>query len=109
VNNLPPLYGVGGTAVGGYEVLKNPDPPYLPEMEGGTGYCLVLDLDETLVHYLELNGEGTFFVRPGCDKFLTEMAELYEVVIFTAAMEDYANWVLNTIDKKKRIKYRLYR
>jgi len=109
VNNLPPLYGVGGTAVGGYEILKNPDPPYLPEMEGGTGYCLVLDLDETLVHYLEVGGEGTFFVRPGCDKFLTEMAELYEVVIFTAAMQDYADWVLNTIDKKKRIKYRLYR
>jgi CTD small phosphatase-like protein 2 len=78
-------------------------------MEGGTGYCLVLDLDETLVHYLEVGGEGTFFVRPGCDKFLTEMAELYEVVIFTAAMQDYANWVLDTIDKKKRIKYRLYR
>ena len=31
--NLPPLYGVGGTAIGGYEVLKSPDPPYLPEME----------------------------------------------------------------------------
>ena len=31
--NLPPLYGIGGTAIGGYEVLKSPDPPYLPEME----------------------------------------------------------------------------
>ena len=84
--NLPPLYGVGGTAIGGYEALVTPDAPYLPEMEGGSGYCLVLDLDETLVHYFEVGSEGTFLVRPGCDQFLTEMAEIYEVVIFTAAM-----------------------
>jgi predicted HAD superfamily phosphohydrolase YqeG len=31
------------------------------------GYCLVLDLDETLVHYFEVGSEGTFLVRPGCD------------------------------------------
>ena len=85
--NLPPLYGVGGTAIGGYEPLQTPDPPYLPEIEGKE-YCLVLDLDETLVHYFEVGSEGTFLVRPGCDQFLTEMAEIYEVVIFTAAMQD---------------------
>lgn len=37
------------------------------------------------------------------------MAKLYEVVIFTAAMQDYADWVLDQIDKPKHIKYRLYR
>jgi len=29
--NLPPLYGIGGTAIGGYEPLQTPNPPYLPE------------------------------------------------------------------------------
>jgi hypothetical protein len=48
----------------------------------------VLDLDETLVHYYEVGGEGNFLIRPGVDKFLREMSELYEVVIFTAAMQD---------------------
>ena len=86
--NLPPLYGVGGTAIGGYEPLPTPDPPYLPEIDSSRDYCLVLDLDETLVHYFEVGSEGTFLVRPGCDQFLTEMAEIYEVVIFTAAMQD---------------------
>lgn len=57
-------------------------------MESSREYCLVLDLDETLVHYFEVGSEGTFLVRPGCDQFLTEMAEIYEVVIFTAAMQD---------------------
>ena len=37
------------------------------------------------------------------------MSELYEVVIFTAAMQDYADWVLNNIDKNKYISYRMYR
>ena len=86
--NMHPLYGVGGTAIGGYEPLVTPDAPYLKPMEGGSGYCLVLDLDETLVHYFEVGSEGTFLVRPGCDQFLKEMAEIYEIVIFTAAMQD---------------------
>lgn len=37
------------------------------------------------------------------------MSELYEVVIFTAAMQDYADWVLDNIDKNKYISYRMYR
>lgn len=89
--NLPPLYGIGGTAIGGYEPLVTPDAPYLTD--NYTGYCLVLDLDETLVHYFEVGSEGTFLVRPGCDQFLTEMAEIYEIVIFTAAMQDVSNLI----------------
>jgi CTD small phosphatase-like protein 2 len=83
---LPPLHGVGGTAIGGYEILPPVDPPYLPKAKDPEAYTLVLDLDETLVHYYENNGESKFRIRPGCDKFLKEMSELYEVVIFTAAM-----------------------
>ena len=30
--NLPPLYGVGGTAIGGYEALPTPEAPYLADM-----------------------------------------------------------------------------
>lgn len=66
-------------------------------------------MDETLVHYYESNGEGNYRVRPGCEKFLKEMSELYEICIFTAAMQDYADWVLNGIDKNKYISYRMYR
>ncbi len=58
----------------------------------------MLDMDETLIHYYENNGDGAFRVRPGCQQFLKEMSELYEVGIFTAAMQDYADWVLDSID-----------
>jgi len=107
--SLPSLYGVGGTAIGGYEALPQPEPPYLPPAKDPYGYTLVLDLDETLVHYYESGGEGSFRIRPGCEKFLKEMSELYEVVIFTAAMQDYADWVLDSIDKPGYISYRMYR
>jgi hypothetical protein len=51
---LPPLYGVGGTAIGGYEPLQLVDAPYLPPIKDNQKYTLVLDLDETLVHYFEV-------------------------------------------------------
>ena len=37
------------------------------------------------------------------------MNKIFEVVIFTAAMQDYADWVLDELDTGKWIKYRLYR
>jgi len=54
--SLPPLYGVGGTAIGGYEALPLVEAPYLPPLKDSSNtYTLVLDLDETLVHYFEVN------------------------------------------------------
>ena len=55
----------------------------------------MLDLDETLIHYVEVGDEGHFLVRPGCTSFLKRMHRKYELVIFTAAMQDYADWVLD--------------
>ena len=48
-------------------------------------------------------------MRPYAEAFLEEMSKYYEVVIFTAAMPDYANFILDLIDKKKVISYKLYR
>jgi len=86
--------------------------PFLPpltEEEKETTYTLVLDLDETLVHYFDLGPESHFLIRPGCFEFLDEMAKYFELVIFTAAMQDYADSVLDQLDKNQVLKYRLYR
>lgn len=48
-------------------------------------------------------------MRPGTQQFLREMAKHYEIVIFTAATQSYADWVLNEIDPNKYISHRLYR
>lgn len=63
----------------------------------GKEYTLVLDLDETLIHFDDENKDEEVFymVRPGLNKFLTEMSQIFEIVIFTAALQDYADWILN--------------
>lgn len=61
--------------------------PYI-ETPSEMDYTLVLDLDETLVHYQETHTDAHFFIRPGTEEFLTELAIHYEIVIFTAAIQD---------------------
>jgi RNA polymerase II subunit A small phosphatase-like protein len=86
---------------------------------------LVLDLDETLVHstfeptddsdlVVRVTIEGSNYnvyvkMRPGLDEFLEEVAEYYEVVVFTASMAKYADPVLDRIDKRGCISHRLFR
>ena len=53
--------------------------------------------------------EGQLSIRPGADQFLKEMFELYELVIFTAGTEEYADWALMFLDNVSLIKHRLYR
>ena len=85
-------------------------PPYLPPLDTKKyKYSLILDLDETLVHYIEEENRAYVQVRPYADFFLNEMAKYFELVIFTAAAEDYADIVLNELDKNKAINYKLYR
>ncbi len=110
-SQLPPLYLMGGTAMGGLEALPQAPAPYLSqEMPEGKSLTLVLDLDETLVHYIEIPGtDGKYLTRPGTHEFLKRMAQCYELVIFTAAMQDYADWVLNDLDQEGLISHRLYR
>jgi CTD small phosphatase-like protein 2 len=59
-------------------------------------YTLVLDLDETLVHFEAK--ERKFKIRPNCITFLKTLSQYYEIVIFTAASQDYADWILDVLD-----------
>jgi len=42
-------------------------------------------------------------------EFLREMSQYYHLIVFTAGMKDYADWLLNDLDKQRLIKRRLYR
>ena len=94
-----------------YLIEKNKvKPPFLPPLDTKKyTYTLVLDLDETLVHYIEEENRAYVQVRPYADYFLSELSKIFELVIFTAAAEDYADIVLNELDKNNLISYKLYR
>ncbi|EER20532.1 hypothetical protein Pmar_PMAR010278 [Perkinsus marinus ATCC 50983] len=89
--------------------------PLLPPQHCGvSGYTAVIDLDETLVHYSEVEGGsgGRFEMRPGCVEFLSGLNALgYEIVVFTAATQDYADWVVDQLETLRGVvvHHRLYR
>lgn len=76
-------------------------------------YTLVLDLDETLIHFkLEKVNEGKVQFRPYLFQFLENISKYYEIVVFTAGIKEYADAVLDIIEKKigkKVFNKRLYR
>ena len=87
--------------------------PFLPakKIDDKREYTLVIDLDETLVHYFEEEGGENAYVkvRVGCENFITKLSEYCEIVIFTAGIKFYADIVIQGLDSKDKIDYRLYR
>lgn len=73
-------------------------------------FCLVLDMDETLSHSINLPFGSYFLMRPYVVEFLSSLFESYEIIIFTSSPQSYADNILNKIDiENKFIEYRLYR
>lgn len=72
-------------------------------------YTLVLDLDETLIHFKNDVSKPKFLIRPYAYNFLKNLSSLFEIIIFTAAQKEYADWILDKIDSRGSIVYRLYR
>jgi len=88
---------------------------------------LVLDMDETLVHCCFQDEQKTpcdwkftlksgrsmtdvfCWVRPNLEEFLQAASKMYEIVVFTAGQEHYANKVLDFIDPNGYIEHRLFR
>lgn len=104
-------------------------PPARPDMT--TRPTLVLDLDETLVHCSRSSGSrsgpppanpdlivmfddqpapGLVLFRPFVHQFLEAASKAFEVVVFTASQQSYADKVCNALDPSGTlIEHRLYR
>ncbi|KAK5890747.1 carboxy-terminal domain RNA polymerase II polypeptide A small phosphatase 1-like [Gymnodraco acuticeps] len=120
-NNAPLLVEENGT------LSKVPAQPLLPRMESNDAgkICVVIDLDETLVHssfkpvnnadfIIPVEIDGTVhqvyvLKRPHVDEFLKRMGELFECVLFTASLSKYADPVSDLLDKWGAFRYRLFR
>lgn len=95
---------------------------------------MVLDLDETLIHSVfqpvenadinlripedvtddqgnkfRIMNDIYVFKRPGVDMFLKRLSRYYELVIFTASIDKYANPVIDNLDTQNLTRHRLYR
>ena len=86
--------------------------PYLPEeIEGKKKFTLVLDLDETLICFrFNEKKRGIVKIRPGLHKFLKAIRNKYELIVFTAGTQEYADPIIDIIEKNEKYFYkRLYR
>jgi len=73
-------------------------------------HTLVLDLENTLVNATWDRKYGWRFAkRPGVDKFLTEMAQYYEIVIYSPSIDGIAHEVIDKLDKNGCVMHRLFR
>lgn len=85
---------------------------HLPR-EHNKNYTLVLDLDQTLIYFLsDINdtGKGAITFRPGLIHFLDNVFPYYELILFTMGMPEYANPIINSIEKdRKYFQHRLFR
>ncbi|XP_047456761.1 carboxy-terminal domain RNA polymerase II polypeptide A small phosphatase 1-like isoform X3 [Mugil cephalus] len=120
-NNVPLLVEENGT------LSKVPAEPLLPQMKSNDAgkICVVIDLDETLVHssfkpvnnadfIIPVEIDGTVhqvyvLKRPHVDEFLKRMGEMFECVLFTASLSKYADPVSDLLDKWGAFQSRLFR
>ena len=112
--------------------LKCDIPPLSSSFFNSNKKLLILDIDETLVHSdldFSLNQNKTKYdailhfdseeeknipvpllVRPGTKKFLDYAVQEFDLVVFTASDQQYADVVIDYLEKdKKYFKMRLYR
>ena len=91
------------------KTLNRPNIPYI-KTEMKKKFCLVLDIDETILHTMNLPFENYFLLRPGVVNFLEEISKLYEIIIFTSSPKSYADPILDKIDiENKFFSHRLYK
>ncbi|GBG62445.1 hypothetical protein CBR_g30765 [Chara braunii] len=109
------------------QVVSQDRPKLLPKRaRKSPPISLVLDLDETLVHStLEIckhadfsfpvnfnNQHHTVYVRrrPHLQAFMERVADLFEIIVFTASQSVYAEQLLNILDpQRKLIRHRIFR
>ncbi|OZC12609.1 hypothetical protein X798_00240 [Onchocerca flexuosa] len=112
---------------GEYVPMQLPDKLLLPPVRpcDGDKKCLIIDLDETLVHSSFKPVKNPDFIipveidnvihqvyvlkRPYVDEFLERIGDKFECVLFTASLAKYADPVADFLDKRGVFRARLFR
>ncbi|KAK1806997.1 hypothetical protein P4O66_004834 [Electrophorus voltai] len=126
-DELSSLFAFHCSIIWVHSLLQSPTKYLLPEVsisDCGKN-CVVIDLDETLVHssfkpisnadfIVPVEIDGTIhqvyvLKRPHVDEFLQKMGELFECVLFTASLAKYADPVADLLDRWGVFRARLFR
>lgn len=107
-----------------YPRAPSPSRPLLPK--NPSRKTLILDLDETLIHSLAKGGRMSsghmvevkldrqhailYYVhkRPFCDEFLRAVSKWYDLVVFTASVQEYADPVIDWLESERKYFSRRY-
>ena len=138
-NNSPPILKYNSSSllnnppnhsfsVSSFPSTINVIPPnsQIPPVSINGKKTLILDIDETLVHSsffpfirphdislnMNINGLNKIIYvlkRPHVDEFLKELSNIFEIITFTASLSQYADPLLDQLDKYKIVSHRLYR
>ena len=84
------------------------EPPFIKK-KFNKKFCLVFDLNETLIHNMNLPFGDYFFVRPGFFELMKKVHKIYEIIIFTEEKKNYVEDIKNKIDYKNYVDYILYK
>ena len=115
MSNILQIDNQGGSLLFSSKKFNNPKiSDYFLKKQSQKTLTLVLDLDETLMSFVYINNEkkeGILRLRPFLYNFLNLVKEYYEIIIFTAATQTYADPILDVIEviRGKYFNYRLYR
>ena len=76
-------------------------------------YSLVLDLEETLIHFhmnSSNNFQGVVDIRPGTIKLLDDISEYYELIVFNEGEQKYTDLLIDSLEQNKiYFEHRFYR
>lgn len=97
------------------KIVQKQDFPFI-NSQRTLPYTLIIDLDETLIYYPEdhLDNFQKIFhekisIRPYAIEFIQRCAKYFEIIIFTAATQEYADPLIDIIDPDRLVSHRFYR
>ena len=104
---------IGQTIINNNIIVGNNDiMPYI-KTKKIKKYSLVLDLEETLLHFKEdnkNNKEWYVDIRPGTLKFLDDISEYYELIVFNEGEKKFTDFLIDSLEQNKiYFEHRFYR
>lgn len=85
--------------------------PILPSIDTKKyKFSIVIELDETLVHYCEENDNYYAKVRFGSENFLKNISNFFEIIIVSTSSKEYSNIIIDNLNKDDRcyVEHRIF-